>query len=96
MCAYRGDPRARGAPAPQVSAAADDGTPEAGAAGADARGGTPRLPALPPTEDEGAPPGDARREKEGSSKKEAPPPPPAGGEDEFALLAKRFEALKKR
>ncbi|KAI0257292.1 regulator of Vps4 activity in the MVB pathway-domain-containing protein [Lactifluus subvellereus] len=46
--------------------------------------GTPRLPDIPPTEDD-----DGRGGNEGTLSKPSP-------EDDFALLAKRFEALKKR
>jgi vacuolar protein sorting-associated protein IST1 len=45
---------------------------------------TPRLPDIPPTEDE-----DGKGGNEGGSSKSSP-------EDDFAMLAKRFEALKKR
>jgi vacuolar protein sorting-associated protein IST1 len=45
---------------------------------------TPRLPDIPPTEDE-----DGKGGNEGSGSKSSP-------EDDFAMLAKRFEALKKR
>jgi hypothetical protein len=46
--------------------------------------GTPRLPDIPPTEDDDEKGGD-----EGIVSKPSP-------EDDFAMLAKRFEALKKR
>jgi len=46
--------------------------------------GTPKLPDIPPTEDDGGKEG-----KEGTVPKPSP-------EDDFAVLAKRFEALKKR
>ncbi|KAI0001771.1 DUF292-domain-containing protein [Russula vinacea] len=46
--------------------------------------GTPKLPDIPPTEDDGGKEG-----KEGTVPKPSP-------EDDFAMLAKRFEALKKR
>jgi len=48
------------------------------------REGTPKLPDIPPTED------DDEKSANGGS---VPKPPP---EDDFAMLAKRFEALKKR
>jgi vacuolar protein sorting-associated protein IST1 len=46
--------------------------------------GTPKLPDIPPTEDDGG-----KGENEGTVTKPSP-------EDDFAMLAKRFEALKKR
>jgi vacuolar protein sorting-associated protein IST1 len=46
--------------------------------------GTPKLPDMPPTEDDGG--------KEGNEGTVPKPLP----EDDFAMLAKRFEALKKR
>lgn len=46
--------------------------------------GTPKLPDIPPTEDDGGKGGN-----EGAVAKPSP-------EDDFAVLAKRFEALKKR
>jgi len=46
--------------------------------------GTPKLPDIPPTEDDGG--------KEGNEGTVPKPSP----EDDFAMLAKRFEALKKR
>ncbi|KAI0050630.1 DUF292-domain-containing protein [Auriscalpium vulgare] len=49
---------------------------------------TPKLPDLPPTEDE-----DGKQQAGGPTQPSGPPPPP---EDEFTILAKRFEALKKR
>ncbi|GBE77510.1 regulator of Vps4 activity in the MVB pathway-domain-containing protein [Sparassis latifolia] len=49
---------------------------------------TPKLPELPPTEEEDIP-----REKEKVVKE---PPKPVKEEDDFETLAKRFEALKKR
>ena len=45
---------------------------------------TPKLPDLPPTEEDGSP-------GAGSKAPESPPPV-----DEFEALAKRFAALKKR
>lgn len=53
-------------------------------AGKDGKG-TPRLPDIPPTEDDD--------EKGGSNGGAVPKPQP---EDDFAMLARRFEALKKR
>jgi vacuolar protein sorting-associated protein IST1 len=47
--------------------------------------GTPKLPDIPPTEDDGG--------KGGNGNESASKPSP---EDDFAMLAKRFEALKKR
>jgi len=44
--------------------------------------GTPKLPDIPPTEDD---------DEKGGSESAAPKPL-----DDFAMLAKRFEALKKR
>lgn len=49
---------------------------------------TPKLPELPPTEDD-----DVSRGNEGPAQE---PAKPLREEDEFDLLAKRFEALKKR
>jgi hypothetical protein len=46
--------------------------------------GTPKLPDIPPTEDDGG---------KGGNEGAVPKPSP---EDDFAMLAKRFEALKKR
>ena len=46
--------------------------------------GTPKLPDIPPTEDDGG--------KGGNESVVLKPSP----EDDFAMLAKRFEALKKR
>ena len=46
--------------------------------------GTPKLPDIPPTEDD-----DGKGGNEGAVSKPLP-------EDDFAMLAKRFEALKKR
>lgn len=46
--------------------------------------GTPKLPDIPPTEDDGG---------KGGNEGTVPKPSP---EDDFAMLAKRFEALKKR
>jgi vacuolar protein sorting-associated protein IST1 len=46
--------------------------------------GTPKLPDIPPTEDDGE-----KGEDEGTVHKQS-------AEDDFAMLAKRFEALKKR
>lgn len=48
--------------------------------------GTPKLPDIPPTEDDG---GKGKNGNEGAVPKSSP-------EDDFAMLAKRFEALKKR
>lgn len=48
--------------------------------------GTPKLPDIPPTEDDGGKGGNGN---EGAVSKPLP-------EDDFAMLAKRFEALKKR
>jgi vacuolar protein sorting-associated protein IST1 len=48
--------------------------------------GTPKLPDIPPTEDDG---GNGGNGNEGAVPKPSP-------EDDFAMLAKRFEALKKR
>jgi vacuolar protein sorting-associated protein IST1 len=47
--------------------------------------GTPRLPDIPPTEDDDG--------KGGNNNGAVPKPSP---EDDFAMLARRFEALKKR
>jgi len=47
--------------------------------------GTPRLPDIPPTEDDDG--------KGGNNSGAVPKSPP---EDDFAMLARRFEALKKR
>jgi len=47
--------------------------------------GAPRLPDIPPTEDDDG--------KGGNNSGAVPKPPP---EDDFAMLARRFEALKKR
>jgi len=47
--------------------------------------GTPKLPDIPPTEDDGG---------NGNGNEGAVPKP--SPEDDFAMLAKRFEALKKR
>jgi len=55
---------------------------------------TPKLPDLPPTEDE-----DLKQESSASADTKQPAarsPPPPPQEDDFAMLAKRFEALKKR
>ena len=46
---------------------------------------TPKLPDMPPTEDENAPSAPAPKPKS-----------PPTEEDDFIALAKRFEALKKR
>jgi vacuolar protein sorting-associated protein IST1 len=46
--------------------------------------GTPKLPDIPPTEDDGG---------KGGNEGAVPKPSP---EDDFTMLAKRFEALKKR
>ena len=48
--------------------------------------GTPRLPDIPPTEDDD---GNGKGGNDGAVSKPSP-------EDDFAMLAKRFEALKKR
>jgi len=50
------------------------------------REGTPRLPDIPPTEDDD---GNGKGGNDGAVSKPSP-------EDDFAMLAKRFEALKKR
>jgi vacuolar protein sorting-associated protein IST1 len=47
--------------------------------------GTPRLPDIPPTEDDDG--------KGGNNNGTVPKP---SSEDDFAMLARRFEALKKR
>ena len=47
--------------------------------------GTPRLPDIPPTEDD---------DGKGGNNNGAVPKP--SSEDDFAMLARRFEALKKR
>lgn len=65
---------------------------------AGASGKTPRLPDIPPTEDEGG--RDKEKGKPGGSapatKARSPTPPPQHPEDDFAALTRRFEALKKR
>ena len=73
----------------KITTALDSPLPDAAAISAEARSTgarTPKLPELPPTEDEG--PSRAQPAKEGT--KPAPP------EDDFEMLAKRFAALKKR
>lgn len=74
----------------KVATALDSPLPDAATISAEARSTgarTPKLPELPPTEDEG--PSRTQPSKEDS--KPAPPP-----EDDFEMLAKRFAALKKR
>jgi vacuolar protein sorting-associated protein IST1 len=66
-----------------AEAAKDMVTPlNAGKLGPEER--TPKLPDIPPTEDDGG---------KGGNESAVPKPSP---EDDFAILAKRFEALKKR
>ena len=58
---------------------------------------TPRLPELAPTEDEGEETkGVAAADKKTASEKCKVQSKPAEPEDDFTMLAKRFEALKKR
>ncbi|EIW87091.1 DUF292-domain-containing protein [Coniophora puteana RWD-64-598 SS2] len=54
---------------------------------------TPKLPDLPPTEDEAE---GGKPNASGSSSVAKKPDPPPYEEDDFAALARRFEALKKR
>ena len=51
----------------------------------------PKLPDLPPTEDD-----DAKGAVSANNKQDIRSPPAPPREDDFEMLAKRFEALKKR
>lgn len=76
----------------KMASALDAPLPDAAAISAEARSAgarTPKLPELPPTEDEDRQP--AKGPSAGKPAAAAAPP-----EDDFESLAKRFAALKKR